>query len=499
MPFDFSKPQRQSVKGIVIMFADSLQNIIRGLWVPLVLILYKFDWTKMLFFGVAIFFLLVIIGCVAYFQYKNFTFFLDETNEEFVIQKGVITKNKITIQLDKIQQVNINQSVIQKIIGVYSVDIDTAGSQKKEVSIRAVDNQVALRLKDRLLSFEKSDERNAVSEENVETEKPFLKISFLTLVKVGLTSNYGRSVALILGFLGSLYGGFYDVSKSLEVDEEQVSSLVERGLGYFSLSFLLLLVFLLVLLINLTQTVVKNFDYQVKLQNKALAINFGLFAKKNTLLKPEKVQITTFSQNFLQKKLNLFDVKLKQASSSDESDQDTKKAIIEVPGCNLLERDRFLKMILNEIVPTEASLKPNFRFVLVSSFVGILLPVFFFILLGLFVFQNLQPYFPIVPFYIVLMGIVIYFKYVNYKLLLSKKQIIIKQNAWDIEQQLLQPYKIQGITTKQYFWQKSADIVHLTIHTAAGDVRFNYANYSQLKPWINYWLYEVERSNRSWM
>ena len=88
MAFDFSKPQHQSVKGIAIMFVDTLQNIIRGLWVPLLLILYKFDWSKMVFFGIGVFVLLLVIGIIAYLQYKNFTFFLDEEKEEFVIQKG---------------------------------------------------------------------------------------------------------------------------------------------------------------------------------------------------------------------------------------------------------------------------------------------------------------------------------------------------------------------------------------------------------------------------
>ena len=237
MTFDFSKPQHQSVKGIAIMFVDTLQNIIRGLWVPLLLILYKFDWSKMVFFGIGVFVLLLVIGIIAYLQYKNFTFFLDEEKEEFVIQKGVITKNKITIQLDKIQQVNINQSVIQKLVGVYSVDIDTAGSNKKEASIRAVDNEIALHLKNRLLSFDKTTERETTEYVSEEAQKPFLKISFFTLVKVGITSNYGRSIALILGFIGSLYGGFSDVADSLEFDEQQVTGLVEQGFNYFSLSF----------------------------------------------------------------------------------------------------------------------------------------------------------------------------------------------------------------------------------------------------------------------
>ncbi|MBC8883128.1 PH domain-containing protein [Flavobacterium piscinae] len=158
--YDFSQPQRQSIKGIAIMFADTLQGIIRGLWAPILLIIYKFDWSKMYFLIFGFFLLLLLIGVVAYLKYMNFTFFLNEEKQEFVIQKGVITKNNITIQLDKIQQVNINQSVVQKLVGVFSVDIDTAGGNKKEASIRAVDNAVALHLKNKLLSYETNAKTN---------------------------------------------------------------------------------------------------------------------------------------------------------------------------------------------------------------------------------------------------------------------------------------------------------------------------------------------------
>jgi len=499
MTFDFSKPQHQSVKGIAIMFVDTLQNIIRGLWVPLLLILYKFDWSKMVFFGIGVFVLLLVIGIIAYLQYKNFTFFLDEEKEEFVIQKGVITKNKITIQLDKIQQVNINQSVIQKLVGVYSVDIDTAGSNKKEASIRAVDNEIALHLKNRLLSFDKTTERETTEYVSEEAQKPFLKISFFTLVKVGITSNYGRSIALILGFIGSLYGGFSDVADSLEVDEQQVTGLVEQGFNYFSLSFFLFLGLTLVLVINLVRTIIKNFDYQMVLQKKALAITYGLFAKKNTLLKPEKVQVTTYSQNLFQRKLNLFDMKMKQASSTDETENDSKKSDIEVPGCNNNEREAILKMILKDLPQNEEVLNPNFRYLIMTVLFGIIIPSAIFISLGVSVFEILQPYFPFVLVYVLFMAIVLFFKFKNYRLKLSRKFIVIKSNAWDVEHQLLQPFKIQGITTKQYFWHKNADVVHITFHTAAGDVGFKFANFSLLKPWINYWLYEVERTERSWM
>src|SRR5690606_27488202 len=132
----FDKPQRQSAVGIVIMFADTLQKFLRAMWAPLAITIYRMPSDALLYVVLGVIVLFLIIGVVAYLKYKNFTFFLDEQKEEFVIQSGVLSKKKLSIGLDKIQQVNINQNIIQKLIGVYSLDVDTAGSGSKEVSIR---------------------------------------------------------------------------------------------------------------------------------------------------------------------------------------------------------------------------------------------------------------------------------------------------------------------------------------------------------------------------
>jgi putative membrane protein len=63
---------------------------------------------------------------------------LDNENEEFIINEGILIKQKTIIQLNRIQQVNINQSLIQRLVGVYELDVDTAGSAKKEGQIKAL-------------------------------------------------------------------------------------------------------------------------------------------------------------------------------------------------------------------------------------------------------------------------------------------------------------------------------------------------------------------------
>jgi putative membrane protein len=50
--------------------------------------------------------------------------------------------------------------------------------------------------------------------------------------------------------------------------------------------------------------------------------------------------------------------------------------------------------------------------------------------------------------------------------------IIRQSGAWDVDNEIIEPGKIQAITT-QLFWHKSVDIGSITIHTAGGLV-FNW-------------------------
>ncbi|MBA9074027.1 putative membrane protein [Flavobacterium gossypii] len=504
MELDFKTPQRQSVTGIIIMFADTFQGLIRALWAPILVVLFRMKSENYLLIALGFLALVVLTLVIGYLKYRNFTFFLDEEKQEFVLSKGIINKSKINIQLSKIQQVNINQSIIQKIIGVYSLDIDTAGSDKKEISIRAIDQSLALILKERLLDY--GDKEEAVSEEKSEiisntsfNTKPFIKISYATLFKVGITSNYGRTIALLITFAITLYQSFKDAISTFEIDETTVDSAFEKSAGYFSAGILVVGLLFLVLLINIIRTFIKHFDFEMIKQKQSLAITSGLFAKKNTLLNPDKVQITSYSQNYFQKKLKILDMNMKQASSNEAKEEQKKSNVIEVPGCNSYERDEILKLILGKIPEKRTPIQPNFRYLIsrifsVAVFLGIIFTV-----LNFSEVENITFYIPLIFVYLGLVSSVIYFGFKNNRLYSNENFVILKHGAWDVEHEIIEPYKIQAITTRQYFWHKRADVGHLTLHTAAGDVHFKFGDFTKIKQLVNYWLYQVETSKQNWM
>ena len=497
----FDAPQRQSAIGIVIMFADTLQKFLRAMWAPLAITLYRMPSDALLYVVFGILVLFLIIGFVAYLKYRNFTFFLDEQKEEFVVQSGVLSKKRLSIGLDKIQQVNINQNIIQKIIGVYSLDVDTAGSGSKEVSIRAIDHKSAQILKAKLLErdVEKSevDETSEILEEK---QKPIIKISLSSLLKVGITSNYGRSLAILMAFFFTLYDNAKDFIQNEMLSEEQFDTYINQGakLGLLMIFFGL---FLAVFVINLVRTLIKYFDLEVVKQRNSLLISYGLFAKKNTLLNPKKAQIVSYSQNFFQQKMNVLKLKIKQASSQEvkEDGKKNESSVIEIIGANTSEKELVLKMIYDKIVEKGKVFNPNYRYVFRGVYFGLLFPISIFLIAGFFVNEEIKTFFPFIGLYVLIVGLLIFFGFKNYRLFVNDDFIIKKSGAWDVEHQIIEPHKIQAITTKQFFWHKSSDVGHVILHTAGGDVSFRFANFSEINRQINYWLYQVESSDKHWM
>lgn len=500
---DFSQPQRQSKVGVLVMFFYTLQQYLRAFWPIAVIWIFRFDEVNKLYLGLGTFAVIVLIAVISYLKYLNFTFFLDEENQEFIITEGILNKSKTTIQLNKIQQVNINQSLIQKFVGVYALDVDTAGSSKKEGSIKAISHNLALELKARLLENERKIVSSDIESEQsiVETspeEYPFIKISFLTLLKVGITSNYLRSFGLLLLFVSTIFENLNNFTEEDLLDNQNFDeyNYFDNTAIFKGILILMTILFLIVLVINLVRIVFKYFDYKIAKQKGSLLLSYGLLNTKSTIIKPEKVQITTVTQNYFQKKMDILEIKIKQATSGEPEE---KKSAIEIPGCSKLERDQILKLLFKTIPEKGVMLKPNFRKFVFSIFTTIVLPLSVYFAFAEWIEPEAFEFIYFVPVYAVFIGLILYFSFRNYRLFVSDNFIIKQHDAWDIENEIIEPGKIQAISTSQLFWHKKADIGSIILHTAGGNVAFQLGDFSRIKNYVNLWLYEIETSDNNWM
>ncbi|MBF4472012.1 PH domain-containing protein [Flavobacterium sp. HJJ] len=505
MSADFNQPQRQSIVGILVLFFYSLQEYAKALWPILVIWIFKFnEINKGYLFGgtLAIF---IIIGIISYLKYLNFTFYIDQDSDEFIITEGVFNKTKTAIQLFKIQQVNINQSLIQRLAGVFELAVDTAGSNKKEGNIKAISHALALDLKARLLENDKKSTVNAnahidsdefFAEKIADAEIPFMKISFLSLLKIGITSNYVKSFFILLAFFISLFDHIKQITGRDILHDENIEDYVDANQIAAVFLILFILFFLTVIVINLVKTIFTFFDYKIARQKGSLLLSYGLLNTKITIIKPEKVQITSVTQNFFQKKMDILHLKIKQATGGEKEDH---KQHIEIPGCNKLEKDEILKLLFKKIPEKGVMLKPNFRKLGFSVFLTIGLPLLGYYFVRDLIIEELPNIDYFVMLYVIFVGIIQFFIFRNNRLYINDDFIIHQSGAWDITNKIILPHKIQAITTSQLFWHKNINIGSLTLHTAGGNISFHLGNFTAIKQYVNLWLYEMETSDSNWM
>src|SRR5690606_18244735 len=188
----FSVPRRQSISGILLIFFTTVYKFLRGFWVLGAYLILKTPTGLTLFYivlGTIVLAAAVLVYSILY--YRNFLFHIDYRNEEFILQKGVISTQNIAIPFDKIQQVYFKRSILERIINTYRVVIDTAGSNQEEVSITAITKEDADLLAS-ILTRVKKETTVIEPEEKQVTPVTYWthKLSALTLFKIGISTNY---------------------------------------------------------------------------------------------------------------------------------------------------------------------------------------------------------------------------------------------------------------------------------------------------------------------
>lgn len=494
--FTFREPQRQSSIGILILFLNSLQKYARAFLPILFIWVVNIEKFSVIWLVIGLIAATLSVAFFAYLQYRNFTFYLDPDRAEFVISEGILNKTVTIIQLNKIQQVNITQSLLQRIIGVFSLEVDTAGSTKKEGRISAVSHELAIALKEQLLE----SSNNLPSEsapESVATAKPFISIGFSSLLKIGITSNYLKSFGLILAFLATVYENVRQYAEYSKYDTNQINDFVNQQDVLTAVGIVVIILFTTTIVINLIRVLVRYYNYKISQQQESLLLSFGLINTKSTILRPERIQITSVSQNYLQRKMDILEIKVKQAASGNVKEQ--RKSVIEIPGCNSSERDAILKLLYSVIPEKGVMLRPNFRKLGFSIFLIIIVPLSVFYSLAYYAEPRFFDFTAFAILYAVFALSVLFFAFRNYRLFIHDRFIIKQSGAWDITNSIIEPGKIQALSTSQLFWHKSLNIGSLTIHTAAGDLHFQLGNFNAIANFVNLWLYELERSDSNWM
>lgn len=502
----FSVPQRQSEVGIILIFFNVIYQIVRRAW-PLLFILFskKFTLTTLLYIGIALVLVMILGAIYSYLFYRNFRFHFDFEKQRFILEKGVFSSQIVEIPLDKIQQVDIKRSIIQRIFGVYSLSIDTAGSKKDEVTVHAITQEKAQAfsklLTTQIQHFSEEKPVDKEHEGSAEVTNPPVgwshRLGILNLFKIGLTQSYLRGFLIILVFLSTVYSQIEDYFESyldqfLDVSQEYYDTVSQ---SVISMALLVFVVLILSILVTIGRVIIKHFDLKIVQTASKIEVEMGLKTNTKVSFQARRLQLLKIVTNPIQKKINLYEAQMALASSED----DIGKSKIIVPG---LTRDLIQK--INDFLYTaDNSSRRDYRphKAWINRRVLMILGAFVLIWTGEVFINDMENWQNIlIATFIAIFFIIPYqfFVYKSIQLDFSNEFLKIQSGLWTQKTEILELYKLQGVTTKQPFWYRRRNIHNLTFHTAAGDLTIR-AVPAVLLQEVNHLLYKVESTKKAWM
>ena len=249
-------------------------------------------------------------------------YFYSSDDKFITIKKGVFTPTEIHVQYQKIQDVYVDQSLLDKTFGLYDVHISSATiTSGIEAHIDGVDKEAAENLKEYLLSKisvgevkknEPSVEKEKIIPSNIEDVKFSFEISnkFFPLSHKWFIKKIISIIANSL--LISIFLGF-----SLIIPDEKLSGSAKSLIGLSNETFLVLLFlfFSVISIIAIIRLYIWSKNYTFSFLSEFIEYKDGVFSRNERNIPYKNIQDISISQSFRDKIFGLCSISIKNASA----------------------------------------------------------------------------------------------------------------------------------------------------------------------------------------
>ncbi len=497
---DFSKPTRQSYVAIIMILYRVYQRFIKQFWYVLIPMFVgkKENFNYFLFGLIVIAVLLAIYSVISFFRYR---FHVED--DEFIVERGVFSRKKIIIPFDRIQSVNFKQNLVHQIFNVVGLEIDTAGTSKKEFDFDALSMSKSKALRDYI--FQNKASENLIKEESEEEDKVqkpvklLMQLSFGDLIKIGITQNHFKSFALVLLFAFGAMGQLKDIG----IELDKYGEVAEENLLKLSAIFMAILaVFVLVffVIVSIVITVLRFFDLRFLRIKNGFKLEHGLFNRNEISVMDNKMQALKWSDNLLRKVLKLFTVQINLASSAAVQ----KKTAIVIPGAKKSDINNIKSYYFSENYANINELYGADKYYLRRK-ITIILSIFL-TLCGILISVNRCHGVEFLwNFILILVFIFGYFittsflKYGKLKYGINEEIIQINSGIFGNRYAVYPIYKLQGVSIRQSPAQHRKGLANLVIYSSSGVDMIKYIDREKAQQLRDFILFQIENTQKQWM
>ena len=495
---DLNEPAHQPLKSVLVVFWKSFGGLIRSFWPVLLYFFFSSKGNNNWFFIVGSIGIALISFFFGVLRYYHFLYHVDGKN--LIISSGLFTKVTQNIPFDRIQSIRLEQKFVHRLLNLYSVRIDTAGSSKEEIEIPALDHETASRLKNLIaqynLSHKKQIKKSVSPSTLTEEEELVFKLDLPDILKLGLTANHIRNFFIILGVLLGISTQLGEFDSKYRIDRWIEYAIDNHGKIHFEWEYLLVVpvVVIISMIASIFFSLFTNYNMRVRKSSTGYRVNQGLINRKEQFAPYKKIQIFRWAISPLRRILGLYNISIKQASSSEAS---IKKSI-RIPGAPIDDVNHFLTRVFrNSERERSVQYQIHVKFLYRYFLYFVVIPVCALAVLAWFS-GNINVWLAAFLWAIlVTLSLGKYFD--NWKLTMAESFLQIRRGVLTMKRERVFIHKMQGLRLYQTPYQARHDLANIELYTAAGNLSIPYIPLSDAQQLSDYLLYKVESSNRAWM
>ncbi len=510
--WDLTQPNRQSLIGVVIYLARNFRALATIL---ISLVAIAASQPKIwIYIGIGIIPLMFVFSLLAYLQYRNFTFHVSD--EELIIHRGVFVKDRTVIPAERIQTIQITQNLLQRIVGLVSLKVDTAGSKGSELEIPALERVRARHMQELLYHKKKQilaerkpvgtfqddisippDEALAPTSRaySQEPERVLVRLGIGDLLLVGITENHLKTGFIALAFVFGYLSQYREIIEQYLAGyfDSYASQVANAGIAML-LAGLVLFAILSVIL-SLGRTILRFFNLKAVLRTDAVEVSTGLLRRDENRVPIKKIQYIEWHTNPLRRLVGFESAKIKPSGAVA---QNSKSQNIEIPALRRRQSTALAEgafpgyRLPKTRVDADAWGYTRLYTILSGAFS---LPVIL-VLYFAFGFGSYSLY-PLLA--VALVGALGY-RYGRSVHMRINGHFISVARGWIFPVRTIVPtYKIQAVSIEQSIFLDRRGLCHLRLHTAAGDKFIRYLDRRDALEINDFILYTTESHRGSWM
>ena len=299
-------------------------------------------WTASVVFGIAL--------STTTIRYLTLRYRID--GDEFVVTEGLIFRRIRSVPIRKIQNVDLVQNLLHRLLGVAEVNIETASGSKPEATLRVLTRDQIDELRDAIFLGAKKLRATMDSDaESTElptdsqlatdavpvaskalTEVQINYISTKQLLAAGLASNRGMVL------LGIVVGLFFQGDQFWDNNANQWRELINRAKSYMPedmssqstvLSLVLGAITLLVVLRLLSAAwyVLRFYDHRLVRVGDDLRVSCGLFTRVSATVPRRRIQFVSVHRPLIMRWIGLASIRIETAGGGGDENENAAASV----------------------------------------------------------------------------------------------------------------------------------------------------------------------------